>query len=715
MKKRFFGLFLILALAFVFVGCKDDKDVDGDDYVYDESKTILAEGFTSLANQNANGPIDKDGYYTAGGQKFKTKDVYRTIYQTEPDKSFFNYLTNSWTYNSYHYTNMVDGLVENDKYGNVVGALAKGYKVVDNEDGSQTWTFQLKENVLWVKNADGAEYGEVTAEDFVAGLKYVLQPLNASATVGIVTNLIKGSKEYYNSLADDKVADLSFDTVGVKVVSKYQVSYTLYEKTPYFLTNLTYSPFLPVVQKYLNEKGTSFGKTVNDILVNGAFRIPTHIKFSHMEYVKNQKYYDKEHVYVNKVYRKFLPGTATASTTREWFEAGEIDSFTVNAEDKSGYEKYVTGGENGTGTVKNPVNPLANGILSVGDATYIGYFNFDRDTFEYTDATKDKTEAQKAATAKALKNVDFRKGFLYGLEVIEYLKRYNPADPQEWLMRAYTNRELVSYNGKDYSDYVDDVFNQKQGTTGVSLSGILHGSDPIFNSDKAKQHFQAAKTALLAAGLTEADFPIQIDVIASMNPTNRTYEQAEYGALEAAAKDANGNQIVVINHNIPGSSDQNTKWGSMTQNYDFSLWSGWGPDYADPQTFLHTMIVGGDMVDSLGFGKGTAENKALEQEILGAYTALYEKGAKITDASKLEERYKAFAEAEYALIYEYAIIVPWLTQSGYSPSVARTIPYQAGRASYGLTSDKFKNVVVSSDIMTKELRKAVVDEYENNK
>jgi ABC-type oligopeptide transport system substrate-binding subunit len=31
------------------------------------------------------------------------------------------------------------------------------------------------------------------------------------------------------------------------------------------------------------------------------------------------------------------------------------------------------------------------------------------------------------------------------------------------------------------------------------------------------------------------------------------------------------------------------------------MWSGWGPDYADPQTFLHTMIVGGDMVEQLGF------------------------------------------------------------------------------------------------------------------
>ena len=29
--------------------------------------------------------------------------------------------------------------------------------------------------------------------------------------------------------------------------------------------------------------------------------------------------------------------------------------------------------------------------------------------------------------------------------------------------------------------------------------------------------------------------------------------------------------------------------------------SGWGPDYADPNTFLHTMAIDGDMVEMLGF------------------------------------------------------------------------------------------------------------------
>ena len=69
----------------------------------------------------------------------------------------------------------------------------------------------------------------------------------------------------------------------------------------------------------------------------------------------------------------------------------------------------------------------------------------------------------------------------------------------------------------------------------------------------------------------------------------------------------------------------------------------------------------------------------------------------------------------YPLIYEYALIIPWLSQNGYSASVSRTVPYQAGRASYGLTADKLKNVVVSQSIINQELREAVVNEYNANR
>ncbi len=758
MKKvliKLFSFITVCVLALVLVACgscnhEEDKPRPKTEFKYDASKpknTELKEGYTSLDGEHENGPVDSEGYYTVGGKKIKTKNEYKTTYVTEIANYKLNYLTNTWTYNSEHYTNMVDGLVENDKYGNIKGALAKGYKQTSKGD-KDVWTFQLKEGVAWVDNETGKEYSEVVAQNFVDGIKYVLDPVNGSGTISIVMGLIDGSAEYYQAnlaiqakesaeakqkagqkltdeekealefeITDEVKEAAKFESVGVKAISKYEVEYTLYTKTPYFLSSLTYSPFLPVDQDYLDEIGTDFGQTVNYILVNGAFRVSEHIYGNKIVYTKNDKYYDIEHVYVDKVTKLFYASSNTKDTARRWFERGDIDAFNVNLSgaDAEGYKKYVAG-EDGKGDVMNPASELCNPILSVGDSTFIGYFNFVRTAFEYNDNTLIKNDREKVATAAAVANKNFRKGFLYGLNIELILEHYNSARPYEWLMRGYTNRELVqfthNYDGvevSDYADVVDLVYNKKQGTTGVTLTGINQKGDPIFDEAKAKSYFAQAKKELIESGaLTEADFPIKIDVIGSLDKIFNNYQLRMYNKLQAIA-----DGVVEVHNNYPTDETQDTNWGSMINNYDFSMWSGWGPDYADPATFLHTMIVGGDLVEQLGFG--TAESAELEEKILGEYTKLYNKAAAITDSSKLADRYYAFAEAEYQLIYEDALIIPWLTQSGYVASVSRTIPWQAGRATYGLTSDKLKNVVVSDQIITKEIRNAITKAYQEGK
>jgi oligopeptide transport system substrate-binding protein len=175
---------------------------------------------------------------------------------------------------------------------------------------------------------------------------------------------------------------------------------------------------------------------------------------------------------------------------------------------------------------------------------------------------------------------------------------YQPSEPYNYLMRSYTNRELVSYNGKDYCDFVDDVYKTKNGITkeNFSLTGILNGEDPIYNADKAKKLFQDAKAELLEAGLKESDFPIKIDVIGDMDVETQAYFDAMYDSINK-----NGEGIVKISVNVPATEEQDTDWGSISNNYDFSMWSGWGPDYADPNTYGHTMCIGGDMVEQFGF------------------------------------------------------------------------------------------------------------------
>ena len=559
--------------------------------------SVDADGFTSLADPVAN-PKAVNGTYTYGGETFTLKSSYDSIYQSEIDNDKLNYLKNTWTYNSAVYTNMVDGLVENNKYGAIVGALAESYKVSTNADGDQVWSFKLRDGLKWVDNKTGAVKADLTAADFVTAAKYVLTPQNASGTVNLYTGFIKGAEEYYASLEDsDASNDLSFDTVGVKASADGKViEYTLHTETPYFNTVLTYSPYLPVHADCLAELGTDFGNTVNDIWVCGAFTVSEHTSQNKMVFSKNANYWDKDHVYVDKVNLKWYASTNTRDTMRKWYEQGLVDSFTVQSTgDEEGWNKYVKG-EAGTGTQKSPAHPECNAVLSTGTATYIGYWNFNRATWEVNDAKNAKSYDQRLATTKAMLNKNFRLAFVYGLEVTEYFKMITD-EPWNYVMRGYTNRELVAdANGKDYADYVEDVFNQKQGTTGVSLAGINAKKDPTFDKAKAKSLLEKAKAELIAGGMSEKDFPIKIDVIGSMTASVQVYEKAMWASLEEAGKG-----IIEIQYNVPVSDDQDQDWGSISSNYDFSMWSGWGADYGDPNTFLHTMCIGGDMVEMLGF------------------------------------------------------------------------------------------------------------------
>lgn len=717
--KKLFTLSLLIVFSLGFTACKKE-DAPEIEKMYD-TETTLATGFTSLANTNAN-PALVDGTYTVGTETFNVLDTYNTYYLSEVTEEKFNYLTANSQWNSLFYTNMVDGLVENDQYGNIIGAMAVGYKV-ETVGGDQVYTFQLREGVQWVDNQTGTPYAEVVAADFVSGIEYVLNPTNGSQTTTIVQGFLKGAEAYATALGTtDTADDLDFDTVGVEAISKYQVSYTLSEPAPYFLSALTYSPFLPVNADYLAEVGTAFGVTENYVLVNGSFRITKHVFENTFEMVKNAYYYDFDHVYVNKVNLRYVPNAATPSTLREWYEADLIDDFVVNSNDETGWATYVTGGESGTGTVNNPANPNTNGVLRIGDVVYAGVWNFDRDTYDYgTDFTQGganvpaKTTEQEAATKLAILNVDFRLGVLYGLD-FEARMAAAP-EPSMLIMRGYTNRELTSFNGKDYADYVDEVYNREQGTTGVSLSGSIQGEDPVFDIAKATTYFTDAKADLIAnTALTAADFPITIDFLANRNVTTQAYELAMWTPILDAVGPGTTNEVIDVRFNVAASDALRSEWNWVSVNYDISFGGGWGPDYADAKTYLHTIKIGGDFQENFGLA-GTettqAAKDAIAQTVFGDFQALYETAVAIVDPTQTDARYKALAEAEYNAIFVSALNIPWQTTTSIQPVVSNFLPLQHGKAAYGLTNDKFKNIIVSDSAITQTQRAALVTAFED--
>ena len=96
------------------------------------------------------------------GSKKTSGDVpqeYTTAYEGEI--STLNYLATATTSEFALAANLVDTLVDYDKYGVVQPCLATEWELSDD---ALVWTFKLREGVKWVTH-EGKEYAEVTAQD----------------------------------------------------------------------------------------------------------------------------------------------------------------------------------------------------------------------------------------------------------------------------------------------------------------------------------------------------------------------------------------------------------------------------------------------------------------------------------------------------------------------------------------------------------------------
>lgn len=661
---------------------------------------------------------------SACGDKIATTDTYLTSYYTHFET--LNYLTSASATDSEYFANMIDGLVENDNYGNIVPGLAESWTSKVNNDNTQTWTFTLRDDIKWY-DYNGKEYADVVAQDWVDAAQYLLNPSSASETVGIMTQFVNNSDEYFNALsykADlasdsetlftdygfsseaEATAAANFDNVGVKAVDEKTLEYTIYTEAPYFLTALAYSTFLPVNGDYLKDEGPSFGLSQRNILVNGAYLMDKNTKDVEIILLANDDYWDVKNVHVKKVVFKFLTGD-TASESRLLYESGQLTAFTVQDTDVAGWEKYVLGAD-GTGNIDNPANPVAVSSVGTSATQYYMAFNFNRQDF--TKSTKNA--AQQAATKVALEEADFRLGFVYGIDTAEFLAQYTAGE--QWAKRTYTTLGLCMADGKDYVEFVYQEYADNNNMTFEEAEELLGpGADNIQNIEKAKAYFEGFKED--NPSLT---YPIIVETVGSNTQANQPYYENVVKAFNLICP-----EIVKMAVVHPNSSTEWTELSNTKNSYDIRLFFGWGPDYADPLTFAYSIGSGSSSLAYMGLTVNSsasntstqAEVDRLKTKILGEYDALVKTANAITDTTKTSERYAAFAEAEYHALFEAGIIIPYLNVNGTSVIVSKIKPYTSMRAPYGLASDRFKLMEILEEELSAELVQSLKEEYEANR
>lgn len=610
--------------------------------------------------------------------------TYKYVYSTDPDT--LNYLTSNRSTTSDITTNLVDGLFENDQYGNLIPALAEDWSV--SKDGL-TYTYKLRKDAKWY-DSEGNEYADVTAKDFVTSLKYVAD--KKSDALYLVQNSVKGLDDYVNGKTKD------FSTVGVKAVDDHTLQYTLNQPESFWNSKLTTSTMMPVNAKFLESAGKDFGSVKpTGILYNGPYIMKSFTSKSQIELDKNPNYYDKKNVHIDTVKLTYFDGSDQDYLARN-FSDGNLTSarlFPTSSTYSTIQKKFKD-----------------NIIYTQQDATvYYAYFNVNRQNYGHTSK---KSDEQKNSTKTALQNKDFRQALNFALDRTSYSAQSNGKEAATKTLRSLlVPPTFVQANGKDFGTLVE----QKLATAGDEWKGVsfADAQDSLHNTDKAKAEFEKAKAALQSQGV---QFPIHIDYVVDQS-SNSIVQQAD--SMKNSIETALGKDNVVIDVQKLSTDDADnaTYFAQSPEQKDFDLdIGGWGPDFQDPSTYLD-ILNPTDGPTLTGMGLDPKKDQALIEKLgLNEYKQLLDDA----NAEKLDtnKRYEKYAAAQ-AWLTENAIVLPIYSKGGV-PSITKVTPFSSPNSLVGIKGDtnyfKYKKVqdkTVTTADYEKAYKEWLKDKAESNK
>ncbi|MFS9151878.1 peptide ABC transporter substrate-binding protein [Streptococcus infantis] len=577
---------------------------------------------------------------SGSGSSAKGEKTFSYVYETDPDS--LNYLTTGKAAVANITSNVVDGLMENDRYGNFVPSMAEDWSV--SQDGL-TYTYTIRKDAKWY-TSEGEEYVPVKAQDFVTGLKYAAD--NKSEALYLVQESIKGLDAYVKGEVKD------FSEVGIKAIDDQTVQYTLNKPESFWNSKTTMGILAPVNEEFLNSKGADFAKATDpsSILYNGPFLLKSLVAKSSVEFEKNPNYWDKDNVHIDKVKLSFWDGQDTGKLADTFKDGGF--SMARLFPTSAGYPELEK--EFKDNIVYTPQD----------SATFLVGTNIDRQSYKYTSKT---TDEQKTSTKKALLNKDFRQAIAFGFDRTAYASQVNGESGASKLLRnLFVPPAFVQADGKNFGELVKE----KLVTYGDEWKDVNldDAQDGLYNPEKAKAEFAKAKTALQAEGV---QFPIHLDM--PVDQTNTTKVQRVQSLKQSLEATLGTDNVVVDIQQLQKDEVLNVTYFAETaagEDWDLSDNVGWSPDYIDPSTYLDIIkpSVGENTKTYLGFDAGT-NNAAAKQVGLEDYEKMVvEAGNEDTDVSK---RYDKYAAAQ-AWLTDSALIIPTTSQTG-RPMLSKMVPF----------------------------------------
>ena len=565
----------------------------------------------------------------------KSGDYY-SVYSGE--LTSLNYLVVSTENEQAVAANVIDGLVEYDKYGVLVPSLATDWS--NSSDGLK-WTFNIRKGVKWVDNT-GREYAEVTAQDWVDAAKYLFDKKNASLTADVAYSVVKNGKAYF----EGKITD--FSQVGVKALDRYTLEYTLEKPVPYFLSMLTYVCFLPVNGQFLAEKGARFGTDNKTLLYNGAYIIQSFEPQVGRTLVRNEKYWDKDHVYIKRLIFKYNKEAGTLSP--ELFLRGEISDATIPSSLIDSWMK----------------DPAKRAIVRPAETTMYTYFY----AFNFNPTFDAQYEPENWKIA--VNNKNFRKSIFHALDKRAAMLTSEPYAPERRLHTTITPRNFVNAGGKDYVDMADLA---------------QYAKTDSFNKSLALDYKAKAKAEL--AG--KAKFPVKI-----MMPYNAGMSDWTNRAqvVEQQLESLLGTDYIDV---IPVGFPATGFLGATRRKGNYAMQEcNWGPDYADPETYTDPFVAGSNYNwPEMAVGYMQPNGKTVYENMVNQAKA---------EVVNIAKRYELFAKAEAYFIGE-AFVIPYSIGGG-GFIASKLEPFSYPFAPFGMSILKYKGqTVLSKPLSTEEYNK----------
>ena len=367
---------------------------------------------------------------------------------------------------------------------------------------------------------------------------------------------------------------------------------------------LTYVCFFPVNGKFLAEAGKRFGTDNTMVLYNGAYIMDEFEPQSSRELVKNERYWDKDNVFINRLRYKYNKESTTLGP--ELFLRGDVsgleEPLPVNIMDS---------------WMKDPAKKAQIHPAQVNTFSYFYCLNF---------VPKFEAQYNPDNWKVVVNNKAFRESLFHALDRRVAMVTSEPFQPERRLMTTVTPRNFVSAGGKDFVDM-------------PALASIAKTES--FNKTLALKYKAQALKEL--AG--KATFPVKMPMPYNASQTDwvnrvQVVEQQMEGLLGKDYID-----IIPVSYPATGFLDKTRRPGFYAMQE-----CRWGPDYADPQTYTDPFVAGTTYNrPEFAVGYTDKNGKPMYDNLVATAVA---------EVKDLKKRYELFAKAEAFLINE-AFIIPY--------------------------------------------------------